>query len=156
MIVFFYLDGIVRGDFVPRKTTVNCEYYRGLLECLRNDVRRKWPEKWANGFILHPENAPCHTSLLVRKNSVKNITACPHPPYSPNLAPWDFWLFPKVKITMKCKHFESIQDIEAATSSQVKRTSRAASESGKNDEISMFEARGINGYVSFTVIIFFI
>jgi len=46
--------------------------------------------------------------------SNEHITPCPHPPYSPDLAPCDFWLFPKVKITMKGKGFESIQDIEAA------------------------------------------
>jgi len=67
MIVFFDLDGIVPAVFVPRNTTVNSEYYKGLLECLRNDVHRKRPEKWANGFILHHDNAPCHTSLLVRR-----------------------------------------------------------------------------------------
>ena len=30
MIVFFYLDGTVRAEFVPRNTTVNSEYYKGL------------------------------------------------------------------------------------------------------------------------------
>ena len=87
---------------------------------------------------------------------------CPHPPYSPDLAPCDFWLFPKVKMIMKGKGFESIQDIEAATTAQLKtrkRTSRTASKSGKNDGISVFEARGsilrgINGNVSFSEIFF--
>jgi len=65
MIVFFDLDGIVRAEFVPRNTTVNSEYYKSLLEHLRNDVYRKRPEEWANIFILHHDNAPCHTSLLV-------------------------------------------------------------------------------------------
>jgi len=121
MIVFFDLDGIVHAMFVPRNTTVNSEYCKGLLERLRNDVRRKWPEKWANGFILHHDNAPCHTSLLVRQLlSKKNITVCPHPPYSPDLAQCDFWLFPKVKRTMKGKCFELIQDIEAAMTAQLK------------------------------------
>ena len=62
MIVFFDLDGIVQAEFVPRNTTVNSEYYKGLLEHLRNNVRRKRPEKWANSFILHRDNALCHTS----------------------------------------------------------------------------------------------
>ena len=84
-------------------------------------VRRKRLEQWADDFILHHDNAPCHTSLLVRQfMSNKNITVCPHPPYSPDLAPGDFWLFPKVKMTMKGKRFESIQDIEAATTAQLK------------------------------------
>jgi len=41
MIVFFDLDGIARAEFVPRNTTVNSEYYKGLLEHLRNNVHRK-------------------------------------------------------------------------------------------------------------------
>ena len=107
MTVFFDLDRIVRAEFVPRNTTVNSEYYKSLLDCLRNDLRRKRPEKWANGFILHHDNAPCHTSLLVWQFlSNKNITMCPLPPYSPDLAPCNFWLFPKVKMTMKGKRFE--------------------------------------------------
>jgi len=121
MIVFFDLDGIVQAEFVPRNTTVNSEYYKGLLERLINDVRRKRPEKWANGFILHHDNAPCHTSLLVWQFlSNKNIMVCPHPPYSPDLALCNFWLFPKVKMTMKGKRFESIHDIETAMTAQLK------------------------------------
>ena len=104
MTVFFDLDGTVQAEFVPRNTMVNSEYYKGLLENLRNDVRRKRPEKWANSFIFHHDNALCHTSLLVRQFlSNKNITVCRHPPYSPDLAPCNFWLFPKVKMTIKGK-----------------------------------------------------
>jgi len=44
MIVFFD-HGIVLAEFVPRNTTVYSEYYKGLLERLRNDVCRKLPEK---------------------------------------------------------------------------------------------------------------
>ena len=121
MIVFFDLDGIVQAEVVPRNTTVNPEYYEGFLEHLRNDVRRKRPEKRANGFILHHDNALCHTSLPVRQfMSNKNITVCLHPPYSPDPAPCYFWLFPKVKMTMKGNHFESIQGIKAATTTQLK------------------------------------
>ena len=121
MIVFFGLDGIVRAEFVPRNTAVKSEYYKGLLECLRKDVRRKRPEKWANGFILGHDNAQCHTSPLVRQFlSNKNITVCPHPPYLPDLAPCDFWLSPKVKIAMKGKRFESIQDHRGSQGSATK------------------------------------
>jgi hypothetical protein len=111
-------------------------------------------------FHLHHDNALCHALLLVWQFlSYKNITVCS---YSPDLALCDFWLFPKVKMTIKGKRFELIQDIETATTAQLKtqkRTSRTASES-ENNGISVFEARvsilrGINGNVSFTVIIFF-
>lgn len=71
--------------------------------------------------LLHHDNASCHTSLLVWQFlSNKYITVCPHPPYSLDLAPCHFWLFPKVKMTMKGKHFELIQNNETATTAQLK------------------------------------
>ena len=91
MMIVFYLDGIVRAEFVPRNTTVNSEYHKALLERTRNDMCGKRPEKWENSFILHHDNAPCHTLLLVQQFlSNENIMVCPHPPYSPDLAPCDF------------------------------------------------------------------
>ena len=45
---------------------------------------------------FHQDNAPVHNSILVidclSKMGIKTV---PHRPYSPNLAPCDFWLFPK-------------------------------------------------------------
>lgn len=121
LIVFFDLDGIVRAEFVSRNTTMNFQYYKGLLERLRNDVRRKRPEKWENGFVLHHGNAPCHTSLLIRPFLAnRNVMVCPRPPYSPDLVPCDFWLFLKIKMTMKARRFASTRDIEAATTVQLK------------------------------------
>jgi hypothetical protein len=67
LIVFFDLEGIVRSQFVPSGTTVNSAYYKGVLERLRNDVRRKNPQKLANDFVLQHDNAPCHTSLLIHQ-----------------------------------------------------------------------------------------
>jgi len=100
---------------------VNSEYYKGLLQHLRKDVCRKQSQKLANGFILHHDNAPCHTSLLVGQFlSNKNITVGPYPPYLPDLALCNFWLFLKVKMTMKGKGFEMIQDIKAAMTTQLK------------------------------------
>jgi len=131
-------------------------------------VRRKRPEKWANGFSLHHDNALCHTSLLVRHFlSNENITMCLHPPYSPDLTPCDFWLFPKFQMTMKGKRFESIQDIEAATTAQLKPLKKEDFQNcfrkWQERWDKWFEAgggagilRGINGNVSFTVIFFYL
>ena len=128
-------------------------------------MRRKRPEKWANGFILLHDNAPCHTSLLVRQFlSHKNITVCPHPPYSTDLAPYDLWPFPKLKVTMKGKRFESVQDMEAATTAHLKTLTKEDTRNcfrkwQERWDKCVFEARGsilrgFNGNVSFTVIIF--
>jgi hypothetical protein len=36
------------------------------------------------------------------------------PPYSPDLAPADYFLFPNVKLHLKGRHFVSISDIQKA------------------------------------------
>ena len=51
-----------------------------------------------NSWFLHHNNAPSHTALVLRDHFAKNSThIVPQPPYSPDLAPCDFWLFPKLK-----------------------------------------------------------
>ena len=35
-----------------------------------------------------------------------------HPPYSPELAPCDFWLFPKLKSALKGQRFADLSDIQ--------------------------------------------
>jgi transposase len=48
----------------------------------------------------------------------KQITVLEHPHYSPDLAPSDFFLFPKVKEVLKRRHFDDIDDIRSNTSSE--------------------------------------
>jgi hypothetical protein len=35
-----------------------------------------------------------------------------HPPYLPDLAPYDFALFPKLKMKLKGRRFETVSDIQ--------------------------------------------
>jgi hypothetical protein len=37
------------------------------------------------------------------------MTVIPHPPYSPDLAPCDFFLFPKMKFKLKGRRFDTIE-----------------------------------------------
>jgi hypothetical protein len=41
----------------------------------------------------------------------KQITVLQHPPYSQDLAPNDFFLFPKMKEILKGRNFDDIDDI---------------------------------------------
>jgi transposase len=48
--------------------------------------------------MLHADNAPTHTSLLICQFLVKHeTTVVPQPPYSPDLAPADFSFIPQIK-----------------------------------------------------------
>jgi hypothetical protein len=71
--------------------------------------------KIADTWILHHDNAPSHTSITVREFLAQNkITTLPHPPYSPDLAPCDFFLFPKLNTHLKGDHFGAVENIQAA------------------------------------------
>jgi len=59
------------------------------------------------------DNAPSHSSFLVRDFLAKHATTVlPQPPYSTVLTPADFFLFPKLKTTLKSHRFESIEAIK--------------------------------------------
>jgi len=77
-------------------------------------VRLKRPEMWKNvELLLHRDNAPAHTSLVVREFLTKNnMTTVPHPACSPGLAPCDFYVFPKMKLRLKGRRFVSIEEIQ--------------------------------------------
>ena len=46
---------------------------------------------------FHQDNAPVHNSILVTDYLTKmGIKTVPHPPYSADLGPCDFWLLPKL------------------------------------------------------------
>ena len=83
--MFFDFNGIVHHEFLPRGQTVNKEYYLQVQRHSRDAIRKKRPDLCKNNsWLLHHDNAPAHTSLLVREFLAKNNTVTmPQPPYSP-------------------------------------------------------------------------
>ncbi|UYV65616.1 hypothetical protein LAZ67_3004868 [Cordylochernes scorpioides] len=82
-------SGVAHHEFLPQGRTVNKEYYLQVMRNLREAIRQKRPDLWKNkNWLLHLDNAPAHTSLLVHDFLAKNNTLMmPQPPYSPDLAP---------------------------------------------------------------------
>jgi hypothetical protein len=73
---------------------------------------RKRPKVWTDMFIVDHDNAPAHHALKVHGLlAKKSITKMDHPPYLPDLAPYDFWTFPKLKNAPKKQIFAKIPHI---------------------------------------------
>jgi histone-lysine N-methyltransferase SETMAR len=82
--------------------------YLDFLECSlifgNQCIRRKRPELREGGWLLHHDNARPHVARIVRDFLESHgIETVPHPPYSPDLAPRDFYLFPNLKKALKGK-----------------------------------------------------
>ena len=100
-----FLDsrGVVHHEYAPQGQTVTKQYYEGVLCRLRNAVRSKRPDLCAaESWQLHHDNAPAYSSYLIQGFLAKhNIPLILQAPYSPGMAPCDFWMFHKLKMPLK-------------------------------------------------------
>jgi hypothetical protein len=124
LICFIDTEGIMHKEFVPPGQTLNGNFYCNVLRWLRENVQRKRPVKWCNNsWALNHDNAPTHMSLPVRQflTSTK-MTVFLHLPNSltHQTLPVTFFLFLKMKLQLKARHFESIQEIQAKSQEVMK------------------------------------
>jgi hypothetical protein len=57
----------------------------------------------------------CHNNRKVTTQITDaKLERLPHPLYSPDLSPWDFWLFGILKHKTKDKSFQTVEEIQDA------------------------------------------
>jgi hypothetical protein len=79
------------------------------------------------------------------------MSVIPHPPYSPDLAPCDFFLFPKIKLNLKGRRFDTIEEIQAESQrvldTVTENTSRKRSKNGGDDGTCAYLWQGTSSRV---------
>ncbi|GFW62181.1 histone-lysine N-methyltransferase SETMAR [Trichonephila clavipes] len=106
-IIFFYYEGIVYQHAIEPGISVNDLYYTNVLRTMVQHIKRKCP-LLRNDFLFHHDNARPHTARCVLGFSQQNnVEILLHSPYSSDLTPCDFWLFPQLKKPLRGKHFAS-------------------------------------------------
>jgi hypothetical protein len=122
LISLFDANDIVHSEFVPNGETVNEVFYLQVMKRLRDAVRQKRPELWQSGeWWLHHDNVPTHKALSVQQFLTKNgMTQLLQPPYSPDLAPCEFFLFPLMKKVLKGKRFADVEEVKKKTTEALK------------------------------------
>ena len=107
-------------EFLPQGQTVNQHVYKEILWRLFRSVREKRRELWQdNAWLLHQDNVPAHNAIH-QFLAERNVTMLDHPPYSPDLAPCDFFLFPKLKEVIKGVRFPDMEAIKKAVMTELK------------------------------------
>ena len=108
-------EGILFIDYLEKGKTITREYYSNLLTRLDKKICEKRPSLQKKKTIFHQDNAPAHKSVLaLGKLRYMHYKLLEHPPYSPDLAPSDFFLFQKLKLFLVGQHFFFNQEAIAA------------------------------------------
>lgn len=123
--VFWDKEGILLIEWLPRGTTINSEYYIKVLQKLREAIKTERRGKLTRGVLLQQDNARPHTSqATMAAISDLGFELVPHPPYSPDLAPSDFWLFGQMKEPLRGHQYSSVQALASAINQWVRGTPR--------------------------------
>ena len=110
--IFWDAEGIIFIDYLDKGKTVNGAYYANLVRRLRQELIKKRRGKVTRGVLLHQDNAPPHTSQVAKAAIQESgFELIDHPPYSPDMAPSDYFLFPNLKSCLRGKRFESNYDV---------------------------------------------
>ncbi|GFT48769.1 HTH_48 domain-containing protein [Trichonephila clavipes] len=104
-------------EWVPQGQTVEQQYYNEVLRKFRGKGRKKRQCLQSNNtWVLHQDNASVHIVLSVKQLLVeKRNTVLENQPYSPDLAPYDLYLFLKVKNVLMGAHFLSVGEMKVKT-----------------------------------------
>ena len=95
-VLFFDSYGIVARVAVPENCSVTRTFYCDfVLSAVVNHYQTKRPRAGVRRIKILHDTAPAHRSAVVKSYLEEfHIQVLPHPPYSPDLSPCDFWLNP--------------------------------------------------------------
>ena len=96
--IFFDSKGPVLQIPVPKGSSVTGKFYReSVLTQLVDFYQKRRPRIGVRGIKLLHDKAPAHKSTTVQEYLKESwLNVLDHPPYSPDLSPCDFWMFPKL------------------------------------------------------------
>lgn len=111
--LFFDSNGPLTIDFLAQGQTINADRYVATLKQLKKDISNKRRGTIQPNLLLH-DNARPHTAHKAKEAIERlKLDTLPHPPYSPDLSPCDFALFPTMKRLLRGRVFASRENLES-------------------------------------------
>ena len=105
-------------EFIKKRARTFVALHKNKIEYIQRLNSSNFYECYRSIYIFWAmrDNAPADRSMLITdfftKSSILNIN---HSPYSPDLAPCNFYLFRKLHLAMKEKGYANIKDIRRST-----------------------------------------
>jgi hypothetical protein len=114
---FFDCRGVVHYEYAPQGTTIttrrSCIAF--VIVCDANDLTCGQRQLGSSITIMHPPIL----HIWLRRSWPNSIAVVRQAPYSRDMAPCDFWLFPKLKMPLEEARFESREDIMRNATAQL-------------------------------------
>ena len=100
-------------DELPQGVSYNSSYFKqNILDVLISKKFQIWPNSNGKKIWLHLDNCKVHSSKQTTTNiSQSSFKRAPHPPYSPDIAPSDFYLFGNIKKKLEGAMFNSREEL---------------------------------------------
>ena len=114
--VFFNSSGPVVQVPCPSGHTGTCRFYKNSVpKKVKEFYNKKRPSKgWSGVHLLH-DNASSHKCEVVKSFlASEKVKVLNHPPYSPDLSPCDFFLFPRLKKMLSGNKYTSRSSLGSA------------------------------------------
>lgn len=111
--VFFTGTELLVCDCLPKREKYNGEYFTtNILPQLSQEKSRRARRKPKQKLLIHMDNSRCHNNQKVTNYLESNhMERIPHPPYSPDISPCDFWLFGYLKECLKEKLYDTEEEL---------------------------------------------
>ena len=114
LLISFKMHINVHHERISQAQTANQYFSANVLQCLWEHGLWKQPDKWciADWDLCH-YNASVHPALYMKECLTNNcVTVALYPPYSPHLAPCNFFLLWNTDLALKDRRFYSISMIQ--------------------------------------------
>ena len=106
--IFWDSHGVIMINYLEQGRTINGAYYAGESRRLCQEIAKKRRGKQTRGALLLQDKAPAHTAQIAMTAATEcGFEILPHPPYSPDMAPSDFYLFPKLNFHLRGTQYGS-------------------------------------------------
>ncbi|CAC5400441.1 unnamed protein product [Mytilus coruscus] len=110
-----WVPRLLTAEHLTKRMELSNQFIKKVLRRdLVQALRKKRPYLAANieQMILHQDNAPAHTSLKTHLEiDLLGFECLKHPPYSPDLAPMDFAVFPHIKSFLRGQRFDDLPEL---------------------------------------------
>lgn len=114
--IFFNHLGPVVQIPTPSGKSITGTYYKNVvLKQIKRFYEKKRPSTGLRGVNLLHDNAPAHKSKeVVHFLNEEKVNVLSHPPYSPDLSPCDFFLFPRLKKMLSGRRYSTKSGLGSA------------------------------------------